>query len=61
MHTLESNYFAMTKELVDKRMDKARTDYFNEKSWSKKFDIKTLYFDFADIAIKLVSLRKRKY
>ncbi|RHH14193.1 hypothetical protein DW226_00770 [Coprobacillus sp. AM18-4LB-d2] len=61
MHTLESNYFAMTKEFVSKKMVNLMISHFHEKSWDKKLEIKRAYFDFADIAIKLVSLRKRKY
>ena len=61
MHTLESNYFAMTKEFVSKKMVNLMISHFHEKSWDKKLEIKRAYFDFAEFDIKLFSLRKRKY
>ena len=60
MHTLESNYFAMTKEFVSKKMVNLMISHFHEKSWDKKLEIKRAYFDFAEMDTKLFFLRKSK-
>ena len=59
--TIQSNYFCMTKIYVISKMQETASKMNNTKACLKKEELKNMYYDLADINIKLFSMRKRKY
>lgn len=60
MHTLESNFFAMTKAFVDYKCKETRIKC-NSAGIRSRHYYKNIYFDYATLSNRLFSMRKRKY